>query len=50
MGDASACGLVEKNDCKLIVVNVLWILLKNEINNFDTKKLFYLYEKVIADI
>ena len=23
---------------------------KNEINNFDTKKLFYLYEKVIADI
>ena len=23
---------------------------KNEINNFDTKKLFYLYEKVIAGI
>ena len=23
---------------------------KNEINNFDTKKMFYLYEKVIADL
>ena len=23
---------------------------KNEINNFDTKKLFSLYEKVIADL
>ena len=26
------------------------MFVKYKINNFDTKKLFYLYEKVIADI